>query len=117
LRWENPPEGAKSLQGYTKGTIEYIPPTGFTRFHRNLKKITRGEKGGYCNTAGKETEGKRQMNGLLTEREKASPGTRSPEHGGRRRGEVAGGRWESLVMLLGLLQTILPEYLTPIDDL
>jgi hypothetical protein len=52
------------------------------------------EKGGYCNTAGKGTEGKRQMNGLLTEREKASPGTRSPEHGGRRREEVVGGRWE-----------------------
>jgi hypothetical protein len=29
-----------------------------------------------------------EMDGLLTERERTSPGTRSLEHGGRRRGEV-----------------------------
>jgi hypothetical protein len=34
LRSENPSEGAKNLQGYTIGTIEHIPPTVFTRFHR-----------------------------------------------------------------------------------
>jgi hypothetical protein len=45
LRWENPPEGAKSLQGYIIGTIEYIPPTGFTRFHRILSDAQGVEKG------------------------------------------------------------------------
>jgi hypothetical protein len=44
LRWENPPEGAKNLQGYTIGIIECIPPTGFTRFHRNLKNLQKVEK-------------------------------------------------------------------------
>jgi hypothetical protein len=34
MRSENPPEGAKNLQGYTIGTIEHIPPTGFTRLLR-----------------------------------------------------------------------------------
>jgi hypothetical protein len=45
LRWENPPEGAKSLQGYTIGTKEHIPPTGFMGFHRNLKNLQKVEKG------------------------------------------------------------------------
>jgi hypothetical protein len=45
LRWENPPEGAKSLQGYTIGTKEHIPPTGFIGFHRNLKNLQKVEKG------------------------------------------------------------------------
>jgi hypothetical protein len=48
LRWENPPEGAKSLQGYTIGTKEHIPPTGFMGFHRNLKNLQKIEKGGDC---------------------------------------------------------------------
>jgi hypothetical protein len=29
LRSENPPEGAKNLQGYIMGTIEHIPRLGF----------------------------------------------------------------------------------------
>ena len=37
MRSENPPEGAKNLQGYTIGTIEHIPPTGFTRFDKKLR--------------------------------------------------------------------------------
>jgi hypothetical protein len=37
LRSENPPEGAKNLQGYTMGTIEHIPPFGFIGFDKNLK--------------------------------------------------------------------------------
>jgi hypothetical protein len=44
LRWENPPEGAKSLQGYTIGTKGHIPPTGFIGFHRNLKNLQKVEK-------------------------------------------------------------------------
>jgi hypothetical protein len=114
MRSENPPEGAKNLQGYTMGTIEHIPPTGFIGFVKNLKNLQEVEKGAYCNTAGKETEGKRQMNGLLTKRKKASPGTRSPEHGGRRWGrspatgrsrqrQRGNGRWqgERLSLWLG----------------
>jgi hypothetical protein len=42
LRWENPPEGARNLQGYTMGTIEHIPPFGFIGFDRNLKNRQRG---------------------------------------------------------------------------
>jgi hypothetical protein len=37
MRSENPPEGAKNLQGYTLGTIEHISPTGFTRFDKKLR--------------------------------------------------------------------------------
>jgi hypothetical protein len=41
----------------------------------------------------REAEGRKEIahrGGMRT-----SPGTRTPEHGGRRRGEVAGGCWES----------------------
>jgi hypothetical protein len=44
LRRENPPEGARILQGYTIGTKEHIVPTGFIGFHRNLKNLQRGGK-------------------------------------------------------------------------
>ena len=37
MRSENPPEGARILQGYIMGTIEHIPPLGFTGFDKNLK--------------------------------------------------------------------------------
>ena len=46
MRWECPPEGAKSLQGYTTETIEHKPPIGFTGFHRNWKDWHKG--GGHC---------------------------------------------------------------------
>jgi hypothetical protein len=44
-RYENPPEGARILQGYMKGTKGHIPPTGFIGFHRNWKDLQRGGKG------------------------------------------------------------------------
>ena len=47
MRSENPPEGARILQGYTIGTKEHIVPTGFIGFHRNLKNVQRVEKGAY----------------------------------------------------------------------
>jgi hypothetical protein len=34
LRWENPPEGAKNLQGYSIHTETHKPQQGFTRFLR-----------------------------------------------------------------------------------
>jgi hypothetical protein len=37
LRSENPPEGARILQGYIMGTIEHIPSLGFTGFDKNSK--------------------------------------------------------------------------------
>jgi hypothetical protein len=45
LRSENPPEGARILQGYIIRTKEHIVPTGFIGFHRNLKNLQRVEKG------------------------------------------------------------------------
>jgi hypothetical protein len=36
LRWEYPPEGAKSLQGYTIEILELISPNGFARFDKKL---------------------------------------------------------------------------------
>ena len=34
LRWKNPPEGARNLQGHSMATKEHIAQLGFTRFHR-----------------------------------------------------------------------------------
>jgi hypothetical protein len=42
LRWECPPEGAKSLQGYTTETIEHKSPIGFTGFLRDWKDWQKG---------------------------------------------------------------------------
>jgi hypothetical protein len=42
LRWENPPEGARNLQGCSRHTEEHIPQLGFTGFHKNLKLTHRG---------------------------------------------------------------------------
>jgi hypothetical protein len=41
LRWENPPEGARNLQGYSMATKEHIAPHGFTRIHRIWNWYTR----------------------------------------------------------------------------
>jgi hypothetical protein len=37
LRWENPPEGARNLQGCSRHTEEHISPHDFTGIHRDLK--------------------------------------------------------------------------------
>jgi hypothetical protein len=76
LRWEYPPEGAKSLQGYTIETLELIPPIGFARFDKNSKggQEWRLECQGALQT---ESRGEREGEGegLLTEGKEASPGT------------------------------------------
>jgi hypothetical protein len=90
LRWENPPEGAKNLQESSRNTGEHIPQLGFIGFDKNLRKFTRGGK--RVNTVTVREQGKYgEMDGLLTERERTSPGTRSPEHGGRRWSPERGG--------------------------
>jgi hypothetical protein len=84
LRSENPPEGARILQGYTIGTKEHIPPTGFIGFHRNLKNLQKVEK--VHTQHSRELRGSESEQELLTGEEHES--TRSPEH----RKTVAGER-------------------------
>jgi hypothetical protein len=43
---ENPPEGARNLQGCSRHTEEHIPQLGFTGFHKNLKLTHKGREGG-----------------------------------------------------------------------
>jgi hypothetical protein len=83
LRWECPPEGAKSKQGYTIEIMQCISPTGFMGFHRNLKDLQKGEKGESSTVCQAENSRERGEEKLLTEgEEEGSP--RSPEHGRRR---------------------------------
>jgi hypothetical protein len=61
LRYKNPPEGARNLQGYSMGTIEHIPPHGCTRFHRiwNL-----GKRGGMeCSLSHRQRAGEKEIEG------------------------------------------------------
>jgi hypothetical protein len=45
LRCENPPEGARNLQGCSRHTEEHISPHDFTGIHRDLKFVQKVEKG------------------------------------------------------------------------
>jgi hypothetical protein len=93
LRWENPPEGAKNLQGYSMGTLEHIPPYEFTGIWQEMEIGTKGWKLGESTAWRTEREdrgGKR----LLTEEHWSGSlehGRRqcTPVRGGRRRGECA----------------------------
>jgi hypothetical protein len=60
LRWENPPEGAKNLQGYTMGTIEHIPPTGFIGFDKIWSFCTKGRSGSLCSPEQRESGEQRE---------------------------------------------------------
>ena len=84
MRSENPPEGAKNLQGYTIGTIEHISPTGYMGFHRYLKDLQKGEKGGAP---------------LSVRQRTAEKGRGEAAHRGGRGGEstVTGARWPEMV--------------------
>jgi hypothetical protein len=87
LRSENPPEGAKNLQGYTMGTIEHILPFGFIGFDKNLKNGQGVET--ECLTAS-QTESRREKDrgkerGEVLLTGEGHESTRSPE--GRRWGE------------------------------
>jgi hypothetical protein len=82
LRYENPPEGAKGLQGYTIETLELIPPIGFTGIHRFGRDVKRG--GEEANS----TQG--------TEREKNRGGVFCSPREGRRGGKVAGAPSEMM---------------------
>jgi hypothetical protein len=89
LRSENPPEGARILQGYTIGTKEHIVPTGFIGFHRNLKNLQRVEKGSL--TASDRAQRGSENRGRLTERGKER-GMRAPELSRGQWPPVAGDR-------------------------
>jgi hypothetical protein len=100
LRWENPPEGAKNLQGYSIHTETHKPQQGFTRFQEIWSVAQKGEVRDYSSPEreGEENRGR----GLLTEGGKER-WPRLPEHrrrwwppvvGERRRGgeEIARSR-------------------------
>jgi hypothetical protein len=90
LRWENPPKGAKNLQGYSIHTETHIPQQGFTRFHRISQDFGSDAQGV---AQSKETERKREMQRggkrepeLLTEEGRRGARGRRGIAGGRRRG-------------------------------
>jgi hypothetical protein len=92
LRWENPPEGARNLQGYTMGTIEHIPPFGFIGFDKNLKNGQGVEN--VCLTTS-QTESRREKDRRKERGEVLLTGEGRRGARGRRRvaggGEVVGG--------------------------
>ena len=97
LSSENPPEGARNLQGYSMGTIEHIPPHGCTRFHRIWNLGKRGGNGSLCSPEqrGRRTEGEMgcspRREGEGHEVAGESPvGGRSPAERGRRQRQSAG---------------------------
>jgi hypothetical protein len=114
-RYENPPEGARILQGYMKGTKGHIPPTGFIGFHRNWKDLQRGGKGANS-TQG--TEREKNRGGCSAHRGREGEGlgdagaqSKTVAAGGDRRGggnrhwTESCGRWEKsepLARLCGL---------------
>jgi hypothetical protein len=103
LGWENPPEGAKDLQGYVIGTKKHISPIGCMGFHRNLNLPPRER--GKSSTAHQEQRtaerGKAAHRGGRGGEPKvtgARPG-KMAAGGDRRRGEIARhrelGGWET----------------------
>jgi hypothetical protein len=91
LRWENPPEGAKNLQGYSIHTETHIPQQGFTRFLRIWSFAQKREMGASAHQ--NRGRGELRRDGLLTEEgRRGTRGRRSPVgDGGRRWREIAGG--------------------------
>jgi hypothetical protein len=86
LRWENPPERAKNLQGHSMATREHISQFGFTGIHRIFKNGQRVEI--ECFTAS-QTESRRERDRGREARSAAhrrgkERGTWSPEHSRRR---------------------------------
>jgi hypothetical protein len=86
LRWKNPPEGAKSLQGYTIGTKEHIPPTGFIGFHRNLKNLQKVER--VQTQLSRELRGRGELRGVFCSPRREEEGD---EVAGAQSGTVAAG--------------------------
>jgi hypothetical protein len=82
LRWENPPEGARNLQGYLRDTWEHIPPLGFTRIDR---KLNWAQKGWKRNSLPREMEREK------TEGEEAAHRARAEEHWDEVAGEQIAG--------------------------
>jgi hypothetical protein len=86
LRSENPPEGARILQGYIMGTKEHIPPTGFTGIDKDSRKIELMHMGRKNEPLLTEPRGRGELRGKR--------GACSPRGRGRRPGRrrVAGDR-------------------------
>jgi hypothetical protein len=90
LRSENPPEGARILQGFIMETIEHIPPLGFTGFDKNLK-----DGHGWWRLSKRQTDREAgEKTRLLTEGEEEHQVAGAQEDGGRRWLEIAGGGGE-----------------------
>jgi hypothetical protein len=90
LRWEYPPEGAKSLQGYTIETFELIPLIGFTWIDKNSKGFGIGAKGGALPKRQKERQGRKQSCSPRGKKRGAQSHRSTAGDGGRRWGEIAG---------------------------
>ena len=107
MRWECPPEGAKSKQGYTIETLEHKPPIGFTGIHQISRNVKRCTKRGKRGTAAHRKRGRGDLReDLRTEKgEEVAGGWRPPVAGDRRNTarsregapgdrELAGAGWE-----------------------
>jgi hypothetical protein len=77
LRWECPPEGAKSLQGYIKGIMQCIPPTGFTKFHKDLNFSQRRENGASLPSSQRDKRVKGEERQLTEGKRRGAQGHRS----------------------------------------
>jgi hypothetical protein len=69
LRVETLPKGARNLQGYSMGTLEHIPPFGFTGFDRNLIWAQKGWRGVLKAGIDREKKRERESRGCSPERE------------------------------------------------
>jgi hypothetical protein len=91
LRWEYPPEGAKSQQGYTIETLELIPPIGFTEIHRFGRGVRRGGE----EVLKQRTERERDRRKICSPRERSEPRHTIAGAGRSPVGEIAGDREET----------------------
>jgi hypothetical protein len=98
LRWENPPEGARNLQGHSMATREHISQLGVTGIHRIWRISQRVEMGASQET-GAHTERKREREReILTreregdEQEQCRRRIAGEEGDPRRQGEIASDR-------------------------
>jgi hypothetical protein len=92
LRWENPPEGARNLQGCSIHTETHIPQHGCTRFHRIWNFWAKGVEMGASAHQNREGGELRERWALLTEEgRRGARGRRSTvRDGGRRWWKIAG---------------------------
>jgi hypothetical protein len=68
-RWENPPEGARNLQGYSRSTKEHFASLGFTRTHKIWNWHTGVEERALLVAGVQREKGERERRGFSPERE------------------------------------------------